>query len=829
MKNILQTFTKPAGLATGVLTLLFSNVQAATYPLTVTNAALGSNPVTFTLTEADGFNSGGSVGNTAQAASPATFFTGSAGAGAGLWDWRDFGSLNLSGGGNPGGVDLLETTPSYGSPELRTVISGLPLNTYEVYLVYLTRTDGGGDPQLLADIETGGVTSATTIRRRDASTVLSGRVAAGVWAVSLQPLGQITGTSFNLLVGSSPTAADRGDYIGIAYVPAGAARVYNPPSPASQTVFGGANVTYTASAFGNPVPAYQWLKNGTNILGATSNTLNLNNVSTSDAGLYSVRVTNTTGTNVSASAQLNVITPLSATTSDIALGTNAPFRFIQADAFVFGGTAGNTVSATDPATDFAVEGVTVTGYWNFRDFANLDFFGVNPANPDCFETSPGNNAPTLRTTLSGLAPAIYEVSLVQLSHNGGVPTGLFADIDSSGTGTNATTFRQRDGFTLRTGVTAQNGTWEVDLQPLGQVSGNTINVLVGDAPGVNRGDYFGLAYRLASSSAASFISQPASQVRFAGSSVTFSSSAVGNPFPTYQWRKNGTNILNATNATYTIASPQTADAGNYSVAVTNNLGGAVSSIAALNIFAPTGPTTVDISVSTNGTFHFIAVDSFSSGGSPGNTVAITNPAAFFSSTSGETGLWNYRDFANLDLYGVGNPTAPDLLETAPSTFPPELRTTISGLPSNNYDVFLVQTRRTDGVAVGLLADLQTGGVTTPTTIRTNGASSIGTAKQASVFEVVLTPLGRVSGTSFSVLVGSAQNVDRGDYIGVAYHAVDLITLTRNGGLTQITWTGVGTLQVASVVTGPYVDIVPTATSPYTVDTSVGQKFYRLKR
>jgi hypothetical protein len=51
----------------------------------------------------------------------------------------------------------------------------------------------------------------------------------------------------------------------------------------------------------------------------------------------------------------------------------------------------------------------------------------------------------------------------------------------------------------------------------------------------------------------------------------------------YQWQFNGTNILNATSALYTIPSVGTNNAGNYSMVVTNAAGSATSSTAALTV------------------------------------------------------------------------------------------------------------------------------------------------------------------------------------------------------------------------------------------------------
>ena len=55
------------------------------------------------------------------------------------------------------------------------------------------------------------------------------------------------------------------------------------------------------------------------------------------------------------------------------------------------------------------------------------------------------------------------------------------------------------------------------------------------------------------------------------------------PDPTYQWRFNGANIAGATGTSYTRMNVQYADAGTYSVLVTNVAGTNVSSGAALSI------------------------------------------------------------------------------------------------------------------------------------------------------------------------------------------------------------------------------------------------------
>ena len=57
---------------------------------------------------------------------------------------------------------------------------------------------------------------------------------------------------------------------------------------------------------------------------------------------------------------------------------------------------------------------------------------------------------------------------------------------------------------------------------------------------------------------------------------------------TYQWKLGGTNISGATSSSYTIASAQTANAGNYTVTVSNSVGSVTSSTATLTVTAATG-------------------------------------------------------------------------------------------------------------------------------------------------------------------------------------------------------------------------------------------------
>ena len=86
--------------------------------------------------------------------------------------------------------------------------------------------------------------------------------------------------------------------------------------------------------------------------------------------------------------------------------------------------------------------------------------------------------------------------------------------------------------------------------------------------------------------------QPASQAVVGGASVLFSVAVSGAPPFFYHWQRNGTNLVDggnvfgSTNRTLSLANVALADAGTYSVQVSNTLGSVTSSAAHLTVVYP---------------------------------------------------------------------------------------------------------------------------------------------------------------------------------------------------------------------------------------------------
>lgn len=108
---------------------------------------------------------------------------------------------------------------------------------------------------------------------------------------------------------------------------------------------------------------------------------------------------------------------------------------------------------------------------------------------------------------------------------------------------------------------------------------------------------------------------PGSRTNIAGSSVTFTVVATGDPTLLYRWHFEGSPLLGATTTSYTRSNLSTNDAGNYTVVVSNNFGAVTSSIAKLTILpGPPGIAVApgNISVRPGASFNFGVV----AGGTP---------------------------------------------------------------------------------------------------------------------------------------------------------------------------------------------------------------------
>jgi len=148
-------------------------------------------------------------------------------------------------------------------------------------------------------------------------------------------------------------------------------------------------------------------------------------------------------------------------------------------------------------------------------------------------------------------------------------------------------------------------------------------------------------------------SQPVSQIVTAGEAASFSVAASGDPAPAYQWQRGGANLSGATGATLSIPSAQAADAGNYTVVVSNSAGSVTSGAASLTVQpAPVTPVTIVIPttsqiVTTGHTVTFTA-----SGAADGGQWQVSNDGGSTWSNLSAGGAYRNVTAATLEITGV---------------------------------------------------------------------------------------------------------------------------------------------------------------------------------
>jgi hypothetical protein len=335
-------------------------------------------------------------------------------------------------------------------------------------------------------------------------------------------------------------------------------------APSSQTVNAGANVTFTAT-FTPPTAAIQWHKEGTIIPGATSATLLLTNVNATRAGIYEVAATLGSLT-AYASTSLIVNVPPTITTQPtsqtVTLGQNAQF----------------TVAVT-PATGATYQwrrnGAAITGATG----ATLALTNVTTADAGTYSVVVTRNG---LSVTSNNAMLTVNVPVAGQPVTNTVFVGAPVQFNFTSNPTPGTTFQWRkDGVPI---AGATNSAFFIPSATLGDAGNYTlVFTLAGVVQTSNTATLIVLPLN-----APTITTQPASRSALVGTTVQFNVEAFSPAALTFQWRKNGTSIPAATNEVLTISNAQAADAGAYSVIVSNAGGSTISNEATLTVNQPVG-------------------------------------------------------------------------------------------------------------------------------------------------------------------------------------------------------------------------------------------------
>jgi alpha-tubulin suppressor-like RCC1 family protein len=181
-----------------------------------------------------------------------------------------------------------------------------------------------------------------------ASAFNTGAVLRRDGTVSVWGLGQYGQT--NLPAGLSNVVALSGTGDHFIFIRDGMATPTITTSPESTRRFVGGVVTFTVVAYSLTTVTYQWQFNGTNIAGATNASLTLTNLQISDAGSYTVIISNGAGTITSVAAVLTVVP------EPVILSQPSDLRVLAGSNITFSLTLSNAVGATN---FWQLNGITV--------------------------------------------------------------------------------------------------------------------------------------------------------------------------------------------------------------------------------------------------------------------------------------------------------------------------------------------------------------------------------------------------------------------------------------------------------------------------------------
>ncbi len=339
--------------------------------------------------------------------------------------------------------------------------------------------------------------------------------------------------------------------------------------PADQIVGFGGTAQFSVQASGGLL-TYQWYLNGQAVAGANKATLQINNVSSAQVGLYDVKVTSGSHSVISDSASLQI----SVTDGNANANLSAMDKFQSVAYAISGNTLTNAstnivtkavtkyvTSKTQSPKAVAKDTTTARGYSSTQVFTtygsqtqsgepnNCD----NPGGSSSWTsiTAPDNGLMTINTFGSN-----FRTILGAYTGNGSDFSSLTPVACDVGTGTNGTvngaiSFAATSNTVYYVSVDGYNGAY-------GKV---VLNSSLNTSPAI--------------------VSQPNSQTASPGATVSLNASATGHGTPGCQWLFNGALLPGCTNGTLTITNFQSSKVGNYQMLATNALGWVTSSPASV--------------------------------------------------------------------------------------------------------------------------------------------------------------------------------------------------------------------------------------------------------
>lgn len=350
--------------------------------------------------------------------------------------------------------------------------------------------------------------------------------------------------------------------------------------PGAQSIVQGQGLELDADVWGYPTPTVQWYKDDVAIEGATYRYYSKGNIAASDAGVYTVKATNTAGIATSSGATVTVVPPA------------APVIY------------------THPSSASLLAGqyfsLSIDYPWDYSNGLTFQWYRDNVAIAGATSSSYSNSSaqPSHAGTYK---VAVTNSAGTTTSHEAVITVDLSADrpviVHTSGSRTVPGGYWVGASIELRPGLTGYSIAWKKD----GTIIPNATNSYLdfSNFSSTSAGTYTaevthgGTTYTsrpivlaLADNGQAPRIRRhPASLTITEGSYANFFAHAEGERPLTYQWRKGNIDIPNTTSDSYHLGAVVASHAGDYSIVVTNRNGSVTSDVATLTVIeaAADGP------------------------------------------------------------------------------------------------------------------------------------------------------------------------------------------------------------------------------------------------
>lgn len=481
----------------------------------------------------------------------------------------------------------------------------------------------------------------------------------------------IPGATFSRCTLSNVRETDSGTYVAVVSNANGSATsnpsilvvtTNRPPiiwsGPQSQTVVVGENATFHVQVLGTPPFWFRWLHNGETFVdfGEGTNILTIVNVQPTHAGTYSVLVTN----NANPYGFLSTNAVLTVTTNQRPVITSQP----QSQTVMAGETATFHVEATGtPPLSYrwCRDGVSISGFGQGTgtltipnvQFSNAGIYtvvitnlagppGVISSNAALTVLSGSNTPPLITRQPTNRTVAVGGTVVFSVQASGPSPLSYqwyFNNLELPG--------KTASGFIITNVQLAHAGAYFVRVSnPFGSVdSSNAVLTIIG---GTNQPP--------------TITTHPQSQTVLAGSDVSFSVEATGTQPLSYRWRRNGATIPGRTMSVLVLTNVIEADAGTYSVVVSNSVDSRISSNAVLTVLTPLAavPRIIDLNPLATGLGSTITIRGENFSAMPeSNTVyfgAVRAPVTSAKETNLEVTVPVGATFANVTVT-VGGLTA----------------------------------------------------------------------------------------------------------------------------------------------------------------------------